>query len=140
GTVLRADDKKEIWDLEEWGPDEWVEQTAAEVAFAIAMNVHYAPERNNLNGIVAGYRVRHASNGLVLVPSDGDEEIFVGVKVEKNKKRARVLGWLRGSEGKIPSFYQKNCWVAPAEALHNIEELPGRERLRAMPPYDETPW
>jgi hypothetical protein len=41
GTILRAD-KEEIWEVEEWGPDEWVEQTAAETAFAIAMNVHYA--------------------------------------------------------------------------------------------------
>jgi hypothetical protein len=133
GTVLRTDKKKEIWHFEEWGPDEWAEQTAAEIAFAIAMNVQYAPERNDLNGTVAGYRVRRAQDGLVLVPSDGDEEIFVGVKVGKNKKRAWVLGWLRGSEGKIPAFYQKDCWVIPAEGLQDIEELPGRERLRAMP-------
>jgi hypothetical protein len=138
GTVLRTDKNKEIWEVEEWGPDEWIEQTAAEITFAIAMNIQYAPDHNNLNGNVAGYRVRRAPDNLVLVPSDGDEEIFVGVKVEKNKKRARVLGWLRGSEGKIPRFYQKTCWVIPAEELQNIEELPGRERLRAMPPYEET--
>jgi hypothetical protein len=36
------------------GPDEWVEQTAAEVACAIAMNIQYAPERNNINGNVSG--------------------------------------------------------------------------------------
>jgi hypothetical protein len=138
GTVLRTDKKKGIWEVEEWGPDEWVEQAVAEIAFAKAINVQYAPERNNIDGNVAGYRVRRAQDGLVLVPSDGDEEILVGVKVEKNKKGAGVLGWLRGSEGKIPRFYQKNCWVIPAEQLHNMEELPGKERLRAMPPYEET--
>jgi hypothetical protein len=138
GTVLRTDKKKGIWEVEEWGPDEWVEQAVAEIAFAKAINVQYAPERNNIDGNVAGYRVRRAQDGLVLVPSDGDEEILVGVKVEKNKKGAWVLGWLRGSEGKIPRFYQKNCWVIPAEQLHNMEELPGKERLRAMPPYEET--
>jgi hypothetical protein len=136
GTVLRTD-KKEIWEVEEWGKDEWLEQAAAELAFAMAMNVQHDVEGNNLNGNVAGYQVRRAQNGLVLVSADGDEDIFVGVKVDKNKQTAQVLGWLRGSEGKIPSFYQKNCWVIPAEALHDIEELPGRERLRAMPPYEE---
>jgi hypothetical protein len=136
GTVLRTD-KKEIWEVEEWGKDEWLEQAAAEVAFAMAMNVQHDVEGNSLNGNVAGYQVRRAQNGLVLVSADGGEDIFVGVKVERNKQRAQVLGWLRGSEGKIPSFYQKNCWVIPAEALHDIEELPGRERLRATPPYEE---
>lgn len=48
--------------------------------------------------------------------------------------RAFVLGWLRGSEGKLPQFYQKNCWVIPPEALHDMEKLPGKERLRAMLP------
>jgi len=140
GTVLRAKNPKEIWELEEWGPDEWFEQTAAELTFAIAVDVQYAPDPNNRKGFVAGYRVRRAQNGLVLIPSDGDAEIFVAVKVDAKKKRACVLGWLRGSEGKIPAFYQKDCWVIPTEALHNIEELPGRELLRAMPPYKETPW
>jgi hypothetical protein len=67
-----------------------------------------------------------------LVASDTDEDIFVGVKVEKEKQRAGILGWLRGSEGKIPRFYQKNCWVIPAEALHDMEELPDKERFRAV--------
>ena len=42
---------------------------------------------------------------------------------------------MRGSEGKLPQFYQKNCWVIPPEALHAMEELPGKERLRVMPPF-----
>jgi hypothetical protein len=126
GTVLRPDNKREIWDIEEWGPDEWFEQAAAEMAFAMAMNVQYDPERSKLDGNVAGYRVRRAPRGLVLVPSDSDEEIFVAVKLVKSKKQAQILGWLRGSEGKIPQFYQQNCWIIPAEALHHIEELPGK--------------
>ncbi len=32
-------------------------------------------------------------------------------------------------------FYQKNCWVIPLEALRDMEKLPGKERLLAMPPY-----
>jgi hypothetical protein len=74
---------------------------------------------------------------LVLVPSDNDEDIFVAVKVEKAKGFACVEGWLRGSEGKLSKFYQKNCWVIPPEALHDMEELPGKEGLRAMPPFQE---
>ena len=31
----------------------------------------------------------------------------------------------------------ENCWVIPAEALHDMEELPGKEGLRAMPPFQE---
>jgi hypothetical protein len=126
GTVLRPDNKKEIWDIEEWGPGEWFEQAAAEMAFAMAMNVQYDPERSKLDGNVAGYRVRRAPRGLVLIPSDPDEEIFVAVKLVKSKKQAQILGWLRGSEGKIPQFHQQNCWIIPAEALHHIEELPGK--------------
>ncbi|MGB8525607.1 MAG: hypothetical protein WCD75_01945, partial [Rhodoplanes sp.] len=101
----------------------------AEIAFALAMNVRYVPERHNLYGNVAGYQVRRAPNGLVLVPSDSDEDIFVAVRAERTNPCACVLGWLRGSEGKLPQFYQKNCWVIPPEALHDMEKLPGKERL-----------
>ena len=109
----------------------------AEVAFSKAMNVQYVFELNELFGSVAGYRVRRAPNGLVLVPADNDEDIFVAVRVEKIERGAWVLGWLRGSEGKLSQFYQKNCWIIPPEALHDMEELPGKEKLRAMPPYQE---
>jgi hypothetical protein len=100
------------------------------------MNVQYSPDHESY-GNVAGYQVRRAPNGLVLVPSDNDEDIFVAVRVETTEGWANVWGWLRGSEGKLPHFYQKNCWVIPAEALHDMEKLPGKERLRAMPPFQE---
>jgi hypothetical protein len=137
GIALRAEKSKEIWNVENWGKDEWAEQVLAEIAFAKAMNVQHVPECNKLCGSVAGYRVRRAPNGLVLVPSDNDQDIFVAVKVKKAKGMACVEGWLRGSEGKLSQFYQKNCWVIPPEALHDMEELPGKEGLRAMPPYQE---
>ena len=103
------------------------------MAFSNAMNVQYVFELHQLFGSVAGYRVRRAPNGLVLVPADNDEDIFVAVEVEAYY----VLGWLRGSEGKLPQFYQKNCWVIPPESLHDMEELPDKEGLRAMPPLQE---
>jgi hypothetical protein len=102
-----------------------------------AMNVQHFPEPDNLCGSVAGYRVRRAPNGLVLVASDSDDDVFVAVKVEKTKGVACILGWLRASEGKLPQFYQENCWVIPPEALHDMEELPGKEGLQAMPPFQE---
>ena len=67
GIAPRTAKSKEIWEVENWGDDEWVEQTMAEIAFAKAMNVQYVPDPKNLNGNVAGYRVRRAPNGLVLV-------------------------------------------------------------------------
>jgi hypothetical protein len=137
GIAPRPDKTKEIWEVENWGEDEWIEQALAEVAFSKAMNVQCSLEPDNLYGRVAGYRVRRAPNGLVLVPSDSDEDIFVAVRVELTKKGARVLGWLRGSEGKLSRFYQENCWVIPPEALHDMEELPGKEALQAMPPFQE---
>jgi hypothetical protein len=76
---------------------------------------------------------------LVLVPSDSDDDIFVAIRFDSTKTWGGVLGLLRGSEGKLPQFYQKNCRVIPPEVLHTMENLPGKERLRAMPPYDETP-
>jgi Api92-like protein with ferredoxin domain len=135
----RADQIKEIWQLQNWGDDEFAEQVMAELSFAKAMNVQYVPEHHKPEGNVAGYRVRRAPNGmvLVLVPSDSDEDIFVAVRVERTKGRACVLGWLRGSEGKLPQFHQKNCWVIPPEVLHDMEKLPGMDRLRAMPPWQE---
>jgi hypothetical protein len=135
GVAPRADKAKEIWEVENWGEDEWIEQAFAELAFAKVMNVQHLPEPHNLDGSVAGYRVRRGPNGLVLVPSDNDEDIFVAVRVERENRGARVLGWLRGSEGKLSQFYQKNCWVIPSEALHDMEELPGKEGLRAMPSF-----
>jgi hypothetical protein len=132
GVAPRTDKIKEIWEVENWGEDEWIEQIFAEVAFAKVMNVQHVPECNKLCGNVAGYRVRRALDGLVLVPSDNDEDIFVAVRVDRIKRGARVLGWLRGSEGKVSRFYQKNCWVIPPEALHDMEELPGKEELRAV--------
>jgi hypothetical protein len=59
------------------------------------------------------------------------------LRVETTKRGACVVGWLRGSEGKLSQFYQKNCWVIPQQALHDMEELPGKERLRSMPPFQE---
>jgi hypothetical protein len=129
GIAPRTAKSKEIWEVENWGNDEWVEQTMAEMAFAKAMNVQYVPDGNKFDGNVAGYRVRRTPNGLVLVPSDSDEDIFVAVSVEITKRLARVRGWLRGSEGKLPQFYQKDCWVIPPDALHDMEELPGKKRL-----------
>ena len=137
GIRPRADTNKEIWEVENWGEDEWTEQLLAEVAFSKAVDIQYFPDSNNRRGSVAGYRVRRAPNDLVLVPSDSDEDIFVAVRVETTKRGARVLGWLRGSEGKLSKFYQKNCWVIPPEALHDMDELPGKEGLRAMPPFQE---
>jgi hypothetical protein len=128
---------KEIWEVENWGEAEWAEQVLAELAFSKAINVQYFPECHAHCGSVAGYQVRRATNGLVLVPSDGDEDIFVAVQVERPKSQARVLGWLRGSEGKLSQFYQKNCWVVPQEALHDMEKLPAKEALRAMPLIQE---
>jgi hypothetical protein len=141
GVAPRPDKIQEIWEVENWGDDEWVEQTRAEVVFAKAMNIRYEPDRRNLKGVVAGYRVRRAPNGLVLLPSDSDEDIFVAVSMEKTKRWACVLGWLRASEGKLPQFYQKNCWIVPPEALHDMKELPGKERLLAMAEYqlDDLP-
>jgi len=141
GVAPRADTFKEIWEVEfkkiweveNWDTKEWAEQVLAEVAFAKIMNVQYFPDPDTDRGRVAGYRVCRAPNGLVLVASDSDEDIFVAVKVGPTKREARVLGWLRGSEGKLSKFYQKNCWIIPPEALHNMEELPGKEGLRAMP-------
>jgi len=137
GVAPRADKIEELWEVENWGHDEWKEQVIAELAFSEAMNVQYVFELNKLFGSVAGYRVRRAPNGLVLVPADNDEDIFVAVEVEATKGVACILGWLRGSEGKVSQFFQKNCWIVPREALHDLEELPGKEKLRAMPPYQE---
>jgi hypothetical protein len=137
GVAPRTDELMEIWEVENWGEDEWIEQAMAELAFSKAMNVQYFPNVNELHRSVAGYRVRRAPNRLVLVPSDNDEDIFVAVRVERTKGGACVLGWLRGSEGKVSQFYQRNCWVIPPEALHAMEELPGKKQLQAMPPYQE---
>jgi hypothetical protein len=137
GIAPRPDKVKEIWEVENWGADEWAEQALAELAFSKAMNVQYFPVSDKLCTSVAGYRVRRAPNGLVLAPSDGDEDIFVAVRVEKIQRGACVLGWLRGSEGKLSKFYRKDCWVIPPESLHDMEQLPGKERLRAMPPFQE---
>ena len=130
---------KEIWEIEGWGTEEWIEQTMAEIGFAKLMNVQHTVRHDRLNRNVAGYRVRRASNDLVLVPSDSDEDIFVAVQVETPV--VRILGWLRGSEGKRPEFFQGNRWIIPPEALRDIEQIPGKERLKAMPPFQEpTPW
>jgi hypothetical protein len=128
---------KEIWEIAEWGRAEWVEQALAELAFAKYINVRRLSEVDELHGNVAGYRVRAARDNLVLIPSDRDGDIFVAVKVQSAKGGAYVLGWIPASDGKVPEFYQKNCWIIPREALHHMEELPGKERLRGMPPYQE---
>jgi hypothetical protein len=131
GVAPRPDKPNEIWKVQNWGEDEWVNQATAELIFAQAMNVQHVLDPTHLDGIVAGYRVRCAPDGLVLIPSDSDEDIFVAVRIikELGGVLGEVLGWLRGSEGKLPQFYQKNYWVIPPEALHHdMEELPGKER------------
>jgi len=139
GIAPRPDKPKEIWEFQNWGRDEWVNQARAELVFAQVMNVQHVLDPAHLNGIVAGYRVRCAPDGLVLIPSDSDEDIFVAVRIikELGEVLGEVLGWLRGSDGKLPQFYQKNCWIIPPEALHPMETLPGTDRLLTMPEYQD---
>jgi hypothetical protein len=135
GIAPRADFKeiwevefKEIWKVENWGEDEWIEQVFAEIGFASLMNVQYSRDPSNLRGRVAGYRVRRAPNGLVLVASDSDEDIFVAVWVERTTGKCCVLGWLRGSEGKFSKFYQKNCcWVSPRKLCTIWKSSPAKK-------------
>jgi hypothetical protein len=129
------DRNQKIWQLEDWGPDEWKEQTRAEMAFAIAMDIEFTLDTTELDGRVADFRVRRAPNGLILVPADSDDDIFVAVKVDVPKAVCVLLGWLRGREGKVPQFYRGNRWVVQQDALHDMEDLPNRERLRSMPPF-----
>jgi hypothetical protein len=142
--TARTDKIKQIWELESWGHAEWAEQAMAEMAFAMAINVQHVLDPKELGGNVAGYRVRRAPNGLLLVPSDSDDDIFVAAKVMVEKDgsggaQCALLGWLRGSEGKLPQFHHKNCWVIPPEALHDMEQLLGKERLQAVPPSQDPP-
>jgi hypothetical protein len=97
---------KKIRQVENWGPNEWGEQVMAELVFAKVMNIQFVPQGDQLNANVAGFRVRCARNGLVLVPSDGDEDIFVAVRVERTKPgaRARVLGLVARIGGKAFSI------------------------------------
>ena len=102
GLVPPADPLKndeEIWELENWDKDEWFEQTASEMVFAIGMNIQHVPEVDNPDGNVAGYRVRRAPNGLVLVPADNDDDVYVAVTVDRDTRSGCIIGWLRGSEG-----------------------------------------
>ena len=140
GLVPRGDPMKndeEIWQLEDWAENEWAEQGAAELTFAIAMDVQHELDANQHDGNVAGYRVRRAPVGLVLVPADNDDDVYVGVQVDAAARGGRIRGWLRGSEGKVPQYYRNGRWIIPLEALHDMEDLPGKERLQAMPPFQE---
>src|SRR5262249_12976240 len=58
GIAPRPDKPKEIWEFQNWGRDEWVNQARAELVFAQVMNVQHVLDPAHLNGIVAGYRVR----------------------------------------------------------------------------------
>jgi len=57
GVAPRTDKIKELWEVENWGVDEWNSQVLAEMAFSNAMNVQYVFELDKLFGSVAGYRV-----------------------------------------------------------------------------------
>ena len=135
GDPMKSDE--EVWQMEDWGDAEWTEQAAAEFMFAKVIDVQHDFEANQLDGNVAGYRVRRAPDGLVLVPADNDEDIYVAVQVDAAARCGCIRGWLRGSEGKVPQYYQNGRWVIPAEALHDLEDLPGKERLQMMPPFQE---
>jgi hypothetical protein len=58
GVLPRTDNIEEIWEVENWGEDEWTEQLLAEFAFCRAMNVQFFPDSDNRRG--AGYRMRRA--------------------------------------------------------------------------------
>jgi hypothetical protein len=66
------------------------EQALVEIAFAQVLNIQYKPDGSNLKGIVAGYRVRRAPNGLVLLASDSDEDIFVAVRAGNERMVLRA--------------------------------------------------
>jgi sugar (pentulose or hexulose) kinase len=48
GVAPRAQ-TTEIWEVENWGDDEWAEQVLAELAFAMALNVQHPLERGKLH-------------------------------------------------------------------------------------------
>jgi hypothetical protein len=134
GVLPQTDNIEEIWEVENCGEDEWTEQVLAEFALCKAMNVQFFPDSDNRRG--AGYRMRRAPNGLVLVPSDNDEDIFVAVRVETTKREAGVLGWLRGSEGKVSQVLEELPGHSP-RGLARCGKTPRQGRLRAMPPFQE---
>jgi hypothetical protein len=114
GVLPQTDNIEEIWEVENWGEDEWTEQVLAEFAFCKGMNVQFFPDSDNRRG--AGYRMRRAPNGLVLVPSDNDEDIFVAVRVERKKEGhafcARRKGNFHSSIRRIVgSFPRKPCTI-----------------------------
>jgi hypothetical protein len=73
--------------------DEWIGQGLAEMDFCRAVNIQCVPDDTRHFGNIAGYRVRRAPNGLVLVPSDNDEDISVATGVEgPNERRTFWIG------------------------------------------------
>jgi hypothetical protein len=60
GVLPQTDNIEEIWEVENWGEDEWTEQVLDEFAFCKAMNVQFFPDSDNRRG--AGYRMRRAPN------------------------------------------------------------------------------
>jgi len=118
---------KKVWEVEKWDRAQWIEQTIAELAFTKRMGMGFLPSVDDFIGSVVGYVVRRASMGcLVLVPSDRDDDVFVAVAV-REEPYARCLGWLRGSEGKRPEFYNTDRWSIDPKALHSMDDLPAVE-------------
>jgi hypothetical protein len=121
GIALRSEKNEEIWEVENWDQDEWVEQVLAEIAFAKAMKVQHVPECNKFCGSVAGYRVRRAADCLVLVPSDNNEDREGG----NNKKPGDYPGLVARIGGEGSTVLS--------------EELLDHSR-RGLAQYGNTPW
>jgi hypothetical protein len=132
-AVIRA---MKIWQLQNWEHKEFAEQACAEIAFAKAMGVPRGlrdfPDHKVLDGqVIAGYRVRRAPDGLVIIPSDDDNEKIVAVLADIENKRATVLGWITAREAKHPKYHRLDgfeYWIVPPEDLRtDFPELEGRQ-------------
>ena len=99
GVALRADKIKEIWEVENWGHDEWAEQVLAEIAFAKAMNVQYFLRCDKLQGSCCGLSGAPRSERFGAGPFGQRRGHLCGGEGGDNKKRGLrpgLVAWIGG--------------------------------------------
>lgn len=110
------------------------EGAAGEMAFAKAVGLYWNGSVNTFKreGDVVGYEVRTRSRHnyeLIIRPNDPDDRIYV--LVTGRSPDFRVVGWIRGRDGKRPEWLRTYgnrpaAHFVPHGALKPLEALPIR--------------
>jgi hypothetical protein len=125
GVLPQTDNIEGIWEVENWGEDEWTEQVLAEFAFCKALNVQFFPDSDNRRG--AGYRMRPRFEWFGAGPFRQRRRHLCGSEGGENKKRGTRFGLVARIGGEGFTVLSKELLGDSSRSLARYGKAPRKE-------------